>query len=463
MSHYERAGTGRALLFVLIIAVVSFAAIAWWISGRGGSEDNGPTPEQVKKLSEEAYQLQSSKDWRSARDKLDELITLVDGHRRYDDVASEARRNRDLVQQQCQLDPVKGSVDVPSTDGDRPGKVPEDELIAAYPVGRTVESSAILTAEGSGTNKEWIFKGYVNFVYQYWTVVETRVVENRGTAVVFEQYFKQIRQVRADRVGQIELHMPESPFLELIVGEADEELRGIPRYALVRRLAQIANTFDPRLRKTLTTVSQWLGADQWPDEDFEIVAQIEKLQGLKVRLEYVTGLGVVKAEPSNDVPISRADLLELAKNAALLADYFVSKATEVKPGETYTVRAEDIGGILNLGHQPRLSGQFDLRRRERDTDQSPDITTMDVVGGAVDVATEVYGVRRSATIKRKAGRIRYSTADRMVQHAEMEWEAQSAYLSTNHLLFGTERVKNLTMKSLYEARPGASTPSEVKK
>ena len=388
------------------------------------------------------------------------LLTCPD---QYEDRLTEAGRNLELVEPLCGIKPPPGLV-VVEPPADPPGPVPKDALIAAYPVGRTIDSFAILDVSGSGTNKQWGLKGHVSFVYVYQVVLETRVVENRGTAVVFEQYFKDVVQLRADSdLLELQLDLPESPILTVLMEAADESLHGVPLYILVKKLAAIVNVVDPRGKRTLTTFGKWLkthGKDLSPDDVVEMVAQFDKLSGFKVQYEYVSGLGVVKVEPKNDAPINQAELVELAQSTSLLMDYFVARAAEAEPGETHALRTQDIGGMLNLGRRARLSGQIDVRRSDQEADQHVGTAIINVIGGEIDVSSQLNGVKHSAKLTPTSGHIRYSPKDQLVEHAEIAWDGRLDFLSQDHLLFGTERATDVKIRTIYDAQPGRETAHE---
>ncbi len=357
---------------VLVVAVAT-ALLVW----RPWAADEPPAappplpaePEWYPAQRQQAFNLQQQSQWCEAKAAWRQIKDQLAGKPEFAHLLPEVEGNLSAVAALCEPPKPKVSeITLPEEPKQRRHPAPlaakPADVLKLYPVGKTTRSVAQLRIQGQGVNKQWVFKGEAHFLYLYEVVTETKVVENAETAVVFEQTFKQVDQLRADSNQTLEFRWPDEPLLQVVWERLEEDvLRNIPAYNLVRSAGRIVDVVDPRCKRLLTSFHNDLrraGVKLDDSDEIELVTKIEKLSGLRLRVKYVSGLGVTKIEVLDGMKFDPDELERLAYNSGLFMDFFIAQAAEKKEGETFDVRAEDVGGLLSFGYDVEPSGNLTL-------------------------------------------------------------------------------------------------------
>ena len=437
----------------VLIALGALAVAMWLVWLRVPPPPEPPLPIEV--LLQRAHQLQEEENWCEAEKAWSQVLDRMGDDDSEQSFREDALQNRDLARSNCQ--PGEAPIaerDIPRLPEDkRPKEVPEDEIARFYTRGKTVRSVAIFNITGTGTNTAWTFKKDAYFAYEYRMVIETKVVDNQGTAVVFEQSFPEVVQVRAESQEELELHLPESPILAVVWQPVDRELGAWPPYAYGKRIAELINIADPRLRHTLTTVSRWLkrnGVALLPDDDIAITVRPDRLAGLRFEIKYVSGLGVTHIKVLDGKELDPDRLRQLAYVASLFMDYFLAEGARKPANEPFDVRVQDVGAIFGLPYDVDPSGKLTFRKQREEDRDGERLSILELVGGDVLLQGTVDGIERSGEIKPLSGIVHYSD-DKLLVPAQATWQANARWFSKDHLLFGTEAMRNVKVETYYEA------------
>lgn len=468
--------------WIIVIASVSaIGLLAWrpWESSRlavttpqasdravGTDEPPSTSAAEKHRLDQQraaAYELQAKREWCAAHSAWEALV----GNPAADvSLRHEAQQNVDLLRPLCSASSPSGDdryVDKLDLEAElqkrplesRPRKPPTDELLAFYAPGKKVLSECNLQMTGSGENRNWLVKGEAHFAYQYRIAIETSVVANDGASVVFEQKFLEVVQNLANSREELQLNVPEMPLLAAVGSELERHfLDQIPQYRMVKRLAEITQVADPSLKSALTFFHGQLkryGVPLTDTADVQIAARIDELAGMRLKSRYVPGLGVTFIEVLEGKRMDQDDLAQLAYNSSLLMDYFVSEAATREVGQTWELRTQDIGGLVNLRYDVQMDGKLFLRRDNDVQKDGNPLQVLTVTGGEAAVSSRVEGAQREGNITVAAGWLRYDPGRRFVQAAELDWKAGLNWTSRNSLLFGTEKIRNLRMQTAYRA------------
>ncbi|MBI3463832.1 MAG: hypothetical protein HY000_12365 [Planctomycetes bacterium] len=452
---------------LLLCVAVGVAAIVWRSQGVAPiatpAEDGAETasanvaPAPALELQRRAaLGLQRDRPWCEAKAAWQKLLDQLTSDTSQQDLRAEAERNLQLMENLCHP-PTPPLAEISNPDGfpkQKPPEVPQDELVRFYPVGRKVRSLAHFEVEGTGNNRKWMFQQDARFVYLHRIPVETRVTKNTGMTVVFQQDYGQVEQLRADCKEELHLEWPDSPILDAVWRELEAQvLNHVPIYVAVKRVAAIVDTVDPNLRRSLTWFKDQLERSGYKliDDQFEIVAQVDRLAGLQLEFEYVSGLGVTKVAVLKGQTFDPDDLERLALNSSLLMDYFLDRDESVKPGEDFKVTTAEIGSIVNPGYDVEVGGELMLRKQDDARLADESVHRLEVVGGELRAVADDGRLQRTGTLKPQNGYILYSPDKLLVRRAEASWKANIDWVSTDHLLFGTEVHGDVDVKTLYEA------------
>ena len=480
MTEPELSTFRRTLIVMTCLAGVVLVLIAVGMNLRPngrGTKLPPPLPEHYSDLLKTARDAQLKADWCAASAAFQKLSDkLISDKSVLVELRDEVDRNQRMLATLCPGEVTPKSIPVPAKGEEvevpakktPPEKLPEEVLLERYPVGKTIRSVGHFVVNGKGTNTAWGVQGEASFSYLSQVPTETRVVENdaRAGRVVFEQSFGEVVQVRAVSKQTLELVPPDSLVLRTFWPAADLQLRWLsPGYVLFRRVADALNVKDPGLKKTMTTASEWLRraginvTAQTPDT--ELAVQVEKLTGSRLKVVYVSGLGVTRIARLEGEPFDRDELIRLAHASTVLVDYFVFPTAKRQPGEKWDVRADDVGSLFAF-YEPtaEIGGTISLRRGKDDV--AGQVARLEVVGGAVTADGIVDGKEQRGRLTVRDGAMSFDLKDVYIRRASVKFSASSLYQSHDHLLFGTKQLRDLKVESRYEAElvaPVATTPA----
>jgi hypothetical protein len=451
----------RAWVPWAVVAALALATVAY-LNWRPADRPRPPPLDaaaaaQFEELRDTATRLQAEGKWREAQDAWDKLLDESPaGEGGTDDaLRDEARRNQRIAERKAHPEtPPVAELKLPEPPAaKRPTTVSKGDVAEFYPVGRTVRSIAILRANGKGSNTAWVFKSDASFDYEYRVVVETKVKENRGTAVVFEQHFKTVDELRADSDRELEFHFPDSPILKLVWDELDDTLSAHPAYRVVKKVGQLAHSLDPRGRRALTRLHRFLrefgpGID---DDHLELVERIRDLAGQRLEIEYVSGIGVTYIKVLDGRRLDPDLLDRVAHGSSAFMDYFIAEGAKRSEGEVFSLSTKDVGGLFNFGDEIRATGTIELKQSSEGHRARGQPTQLEIVGGDIEIEALEEGAEQRLKIEPIKGTVDYSEESRLVTLARASWRAESLWATTDHLLFGTTSVHDLSIETYYEA------------
>lgn len=416
-----------------------------------------PEPEELQALRKEALSLQQGQKWCEAKSKWQAINENPHfQEKRFDQAREEAIQNIALLEKLCQpvspLVPHDAPVPVPEQQ-DKPDRISETDLLTYYPVGRTTRSLAIFTINGRGTNKTWLLQGEAYFTFAYRVVMESRVTANLNDRIVVEQDIKEVSQTRAVCKREIRLVPPDNPLLLLVWNTFEKQLLSPhPIYQAVRKLADLVGVADPGAKRTLTWFEKQLRRAGLPldkSEEIELATQLMNLSGLKVRLEYVSGLGVTEITPLEGIELSESDLVRLAHNLSLLADYFIFPAADKKVGDEWEVRAKDVSELGALLDFEIVQGTLRVRLDQNDPTGNDDLRVLSIRRGGITLEQkDEEGAGRNEIVV-KSGSLEFSDKQKLVTKARLFFSAKSSFRPRG-LLLGTEKIRDLSVESYYE-------------
>lgn len=414
-----------------------------------------PAPARLDHLRKVAFGLQAGRKWTDAEQAWQKYLAELPPDEKRNRDREEAEQNLELCKSQSG-DPIVEAEIPKLPPAERPKKVPDRDVEAWYPKGRKIRSIAVASATGRGKTAAGIFEKPAYFAYQYVFELETTVVGNDGAAVEFEVVFKDVVQHLARCDEELELHLPDSPILETVWGEAETYLLPIPAYRVFKTAAEIARIGDPHFKLPLTRFHNWLKLKGFKplgdDVSVVVAARIDELAGLRLWMRYVSGLGVTKVKVLEGRLSDPRALERLARNSSLLADYFVGAVAAKKQGETVELPVDDLVGILALGYDVEASGDVTLRRAGEKPEDGDRWVQLLVERGEVAVDAPEASSSRSVTVRpHQGGELWFSPAQKLVRRAKLEWAATAYWESTHSLLFGMKYEGDVTIKTDYWA------------
>lgn len=437
---------------LLLAVLVLGGAILLATRGCGSATPVAVCLPQYDEQCEEILALHQQAQWQEAVDRW----TQLDGNEELcPRQAAVVSFNLEYAQKQLQeMDNPQSSWERP--DGEDRGKpetaASESDFLKFYPAGRKLKSTAMFDTIGSGTNKKWILKGRGHFVYRHQVTAQSEVTANNGTRLEVMISFPEVTQLEAVSEHELELIQPDSPILQLVLTQADQFGQQFPHYLFARRVAEIVNTVDPGLKRTLTAGIKLLGNPLQDNDNIELLARVERLSGHKFKVTYVRDLGIIGIELLEGDPLPLGDFENLAYNASLLMDYYLFPSQDKKAGEEWDVDASQVSGMLGIHFDSSVSGTLTLAKTADSASDSADAMQMQITGGTVHVESQKNGRRVTTTLTPEEGcTIQYSQEKLFVKSARGSWQTSMLDVSDNHLLVGTENIRDLKISSYYEA------------
>lgn len=455
----------------LILGMLSLIVVGWatWPPPPGTADTQAgrePLPLRLVKLREQAMKSMTDGDWCKASRFWEDFQNGVREQPTWGDWQLEAARNlaatkaaceptSQLVNQVTILDPLRASEEErKAQEIPLEKRISPESLVEYYREGRKIYSVGILRMQGRGMNRGWGLQGEQVFDYRYQVPVQTTVVSNDGTKVIFRQRYGVVEQNLIVTSRTLELHLPDSPLQYAPIALLERAIpTSIPVYWQVKRAAQIYLLADPNAKEALTALLNFAHAAGLKDDrsdDARFIARIEKLTGAIVELDYDRRFGVIDIRIPNEPIFTREELLRLSSNANPLLDYYLFPAAAKTVGDQWTVDARDVEGILSLGVDTDVTGSLALQWQASPT---PDSANLLVQPGILHISGWQDGGQQSADVTVLNGKIDFSKERHFVRRATFALDARSQWQSRDHLLFETEQVRDLRISADYEAMP----------
>ena len=359
-------------------------------------------------------------------------------------------------------EPASGSVTTNPEKGDE-DLIPKEILLKYYQKDRKVSSVAKFDVQGIGSDTKWTFKGESHFHHVYRVVSNVEIESNDGSDIVFIIRFDAIDQTVVVSKESFELDFPDTPLLDWALKSKEAWIPlaaaaiGTPDvYSKVMIVAktihEVIKNVDPKLKRSLT----WL-ADVWdinPDIEVEVLATLGRFDNSKFRVSYRNGFGVTKIEQLEPKShFTDAQLFGLADRLSLFTDYALVKDDIRKPvGEKWKVNVEDVSSLFALGYDADVIGELTLSQGEIDDASGENISTIRCDEGTVRMVGNAEGRNGTGELSVLDGKIEYDYEYLLTKDATFTFNVNTILRSTNHLLFKTEKIRDLTVEARYNAR-----------
>lgn len=439
-------------IFAATLGLALCAAV--WIATRPTTRTlpNGSMTFDFQKAAAPIYDLHKAQKWSEAKDRWAEMSKderLTDAQR------LEVEQNSELAEKLAESTKNKWE----RADGDVKGKpetpLTEAEIIAKYPVGRTIRNVAAFDIQGTGTNKQWFLKSQGHFAFRITNQARTEVIENTGNKVVLRVKFEEASQVLAvSEIDEVKLEWPPGRLAELSIEVADGLLMDVPLYSRIRWAIDNINKLDPNLKRTLTYAAKQFKANgvdlAASPNGAELIAQVEQLSGKEFEISYVRVVGVTKIECLHGAILPQETLDNLAYNSSLVMDAYLGKVLELQDGESLPLNAKDVAGLIGGGYRASASGELELGRTDK-KGTTNDSVQLELKGKTPVMLTfdERNGPVRMSLMP-STSELTYSAKAGLVTSAVVDWNINLDTIPNSLLLHGTTNIQ-ARCRTNYEA------------
>ena len=447
-----------ALLCSAVVAVAVFASRR--MNHASVQSDPGPMSGELASQLRLGHEKQLSRDWESARTIFQDLQSKLDADPQGSTAAvkEEVARNLLLLEVLVTDETSENvSTEVPPKKA-LPQKLPDEVFIERYPVGKAITSIGQFRIEGKGHNTAWGLRGAAAFNYLSELTVDTRVIDSdpKSGRLVFEQTFGDVFQTCAVSDRTLELVTPDSWAAKQWSTIADPALRRLsPGYRQFRNSTEIINVVDPGLKRVLTAFSESLrrvGLPLQSDDQVTFVVQVEKLTGTKLRIAYVSGLGVTYiSQLAGEHKFDKQELIRLAHASSVMVDHFVMPSLKSGEREAWEVKAADVGSLIAL-YDPSIELDGSLKLHRAEDVEGGRTARLELDGGAVTARSDSSEQLREGRLVVRNGLVLFDLSEHFIDHAIISFAVQSLLQSRGHLLFGTDQLRDLKVESRYQAR-----------
>ncbi len=428
------------------------------------ASDEEPVAKSPEELRSRALDLQRDAKWCEAEkawEQLLEVLNSVDDERDPQQFREEAEQNLEIVAKRCRPsgDEVL-EVELPEpAPEDLPEEVAEEELLDYYPFGQKVRLVGLADITGLGNNKGWIFDQDAYFAYTYRILAETRVHKAPPDVPsgrrIFRIAFYEVRQTRVVYEEAIRLRPIDNPIMTIFLSEFDRRAKWHPLYQAGKTIAELIQLVDPKGERLLTWWADRLRSRgmRIPRAALcDVAEKIEELEGTVVEVEYISGLGVSHVSVVEGNRRDPDDLEQLAYTTSVLMDYYIFPNRDAEVGERWEVRAEDVASMIPFGYGYRPRGRIGVQRAKNAELGGQPVRTLHLdPGSTVQIEARGRRVDEEATARIITGVVDYCPNDLLVRRARIAWDGTTTAMSKDHLLFGTENIRNLEVETYYEA------------
>lgn len=337
----------------------------------------------------------------------------------------------------------------------------ENQLQRYYPKGKTLQSGSILAVNGNGSNENWIIRSDCFFAYEYKLLLETEIIENTGDQLEVEVFVKLASKHRINSRHDFAWRELENPQLKVLWFVANRAIaKKFPNFALVAKGVELT----PKLINMIPEeyeedVAEWVEAN-WgfqmkpEDEPKEIIEQFTDVNGYRVRLVLDEDINVVGdpqiLERGDAKNPDKADdtILRMLEGNNILFDHVLAPAIDKPIGEIVQLDAERLSRMLALETDVSATGHVDVSRKGN---QAGDVL-LRVNGGQVRVKANSGDLDRAGIVTPTSGDIKFNHLGKFVSRALIAWHVEAHWFDEDHLLFGTDSMRNVSVQSLYEAQ-----------
>lgn len=293
-----------------------------------------------------------------------------------------------------------------------------DRIRETAQAGKTYRSVVKAGFSARVEDKDWGVRQVTNLAFASELVVNRTIESNDGRKIVELRHFEQARTAKLlCEVEEltIDLGLPGV----LILGVLDAYAPGSAETVL---LAQ------PLAEALLASGSQALADDQAS----KAFAHVDSLEGKKVRITFVDGVGVESIQPVG-CSLSE-DERDFVFNTSVLSDYWIMPDLTIPVGGRWSVDGSHFIGFFDPSWRGTPTGTVTI---VRDPDSAADEgrrAALRVERGVISLQASDKARRRVGSFEPR-GHMRYSLNDGFVEIANMEGYLKIEEVSKDHLLF----------------------------
>lgn len=304
-----------------------------------------------------------------------------------------------------------------------PASAPIDDperIMAGLPVGRNLASALKVGIQARAEDKQWWRREVIDLVYLAELQIDRTVEENDGKRLVELRHFEVARNAK----------------LLCDVKDAQIDL-GLPGVMVLGALARI----KPGVASALTAAKPIADAilrqqtqSHVDEQSAKAVAHVDSLQGKRVRIVYVDGIGVTSIEPIG-CSLSAEERNFLFATASF-SDFHLLRDVLSKPGDEWSVNATEIAGLIDPSLRGRPSGEIRVRRMDDANRNGKRYASLRIRSGSVELDSSDASTRRIGSFAPE-GDMEYDLDEGFVSTANLKGRFRIEQVSKDHLFFET--------------------------
>ncbi len=437
-----------------MLAVALVAAIVYFSLNAGGDSqtsavETGPEELQFLQLQSDAFAKITQGDFENAKSDLEKAMELVQSHESLTQYKSSTQKNLAMINDRLSGAGVK---EAPISNSNVT-EISDGDLRKYYPIGKTIQSSAILDIQGKGRSEFFCFQGEGNFAYEYQLDIESKVLGNDGSQMQVELFFKNASEIMVDSQQEFSWRDLDAPILEAVWGGAEMLAKKYyPPYGKIKIAVKLLDNLlgiQDKLFAQFPKLLQMVGEEAMSQElPLDLSSEIKELTGCKLVIDYHRERGVLKVKATDGAP-QKVELLEqLGRSYSPVSDYVIGKSTTTKIGENIDFNSYDIARMVVVDYDLDSDGTITVQRK-KDADNQVQLA---VVGGEVQISMRDNESVKTGTVRPTSGTIQFDPESLMVSKARIRWNATLDWVKSSHPLFGIKQTRDVRVTSLYEAR-----------
>jgi hypothetical protein len=260
-------------------------------------------------------------------------------------------------------------------------------------------------------------KEITNLAFMFESQVDRHIESNDGNRIVEVRHFRSVRAVKVLCESEINIELGAPGAVALALLDVQWPGTGAAVATAIPIIEAVAGAGASHIANEKAT---------------KTFAQLDGLDGKKVRIAYVDGRGVVRVDPI--ACELTADQKSFIRQTAVLSDYYILPDVHVEEGQTWSVDGRQFVGWLDPSMRGVPEGEIVVQRGSDEEEEGKLYAALRIESGHVRIDSSDASQRRLGSFTPR-GTLRYNVSDGHVQSASLSGDLSIQEISQDHLLF----------------------------
>jgi hypothetical protein len=345
--------------------------------------------------------------------------------------------------------------------------------------GHIYQGKCLGVVEGRGSNKDWGIETEVEFKYIYSMEYDSDVLSNNGYQIQENRTFQTVNETLLLSKYNFRLNIREDlePVMNFVKGVSAVAQNFTPTASYVLSAAEMADNLlayaekitvpAERIEQAFFAVEKTFGKNKTL-EDLKAkilnprlgkilgyAPNLKLLEGKQFGLVYEDGIGLIHVKAMTPGTILNTREKELLQRAFYLSDYYISRDKDdpkrkIKPGDSWTVDARTLSGVLDPRLRHQVQGTILLTRQKDTVVEKKTMAIFSLKKGSIELLPPSDKKKIEGDVCFSSGELLYDLGLCYVAQSDLKGNVHYKEISTDHLLFKSRLYTTPTIQIHYE-------------